>query len=415
MKVFVSSTSRDLVEHRAAAIRSLRRLGHQVIAMEEFTAATAYPLDRVLELVRSADAFVLIVAWRYGFIPDASRATSLPKIENEPLGRSITEWEYLAATEKPEPTILPFILSDTAPWPPQAMDGFDPTSPDDPGSTQRVRALRAKLMSEHIVSFFSDAEQLESLVGVAVASARLSRQVEINRIGPGNPLQGHVTTPDSSYAGGLLDVVACSAHERVITIDIATDWWSTRLYLLAFLLQRFTVAQRILVVENGRFVGLLALAPVVRVIGGLHPELAAFEEQVRIRTAEPDVVQEAAALIEVFKQAFTPARSGSAKERKVPLAEMREEGKKLTTTRANLARWFQDSLLTNPLNLLQADRASPLDLVRIFDYPGDFVPVIVGQGSAETEQSRCHVIDKGALSVQLARAYVTDLLDESGI
>ena len=55
MKVFVSSTSTDLAAHRAAAIQSLRRLGHQVIAMEDFTAATAYPLDQVLDLVRSAD------------------------------------------------------------------------------------------------------------------------------------------------------------------------------------------------------------------------------------------------------------------------------------------------------------------------------------------------------------------------
>ena len=59
--------------------------------------------------------------------------------------------------------------------------------------------------------------------------------------------------------------------------------------------------------------------------------------------------------------------------------------------------------------------------MRIFDYPGDFVPVIVEEGvaevpgdqdMAETEQQRCHVIDKSALSVQLARDYVTDLLDE---
>ena len=60
VKVFVSSTSRDLSEYRAAAIRSLRRLGHQVTAMEEFTATAAYPLDRVLELVRDADAYVVI-------------------------------------------------------------------------------------------------------------------------------------------------------------------------------------------------------------------------------------------------------------------------------------------------------------------------------------------------------------------
>ncbi len=61
------------------------------------------------------------------------------------------------------------------------------------------------------------------------------------------------------------------------------------------------------------------------------------------------------------------------------------------------------------------DSTSPLDLVRIFDYPGDSVPVILEQSVAATEQQRCHVIDKSALSVQLARAYVTDLLDEARI
>jgi hypothetical protein len=65
--------------------------------------------------------------------------------------------------------------------------------------------------------------------------------------------------------------------------------------------------------------------------------------------------------------------------------------------------------------LTRLNPASPLDLVRIFDYPGDFVPVIVGEGEASSEQSRCHVIDKAALSLQLARAYVADLLDETRV
>jgi hypothetical protein len=386
--------------------------------MEEFTAAAAYPLDRVLELVRGADCYVLIVAWRYGFIPDASRAKSLPKTEEDcSQNKSITEWEYLAAKEKPDRPILPFILADTAPWPPQNMDGFETVIPSAPASAERVRAFRARLMSEHIVSFFSDVEQLESLVGVAVASARLSRQVNINRIGPGNPLQGNASTPDSSYAGGLINVVQESATERVITIDIASGWWSTRLYLLAFLLHRFTAAQRLLVVDRGEFVGLLPLPPIIRSIVSLHPELASFEEQVRTRLVEPDVSQEVNALISAFEMAFTtpppqPAGTSETIEKQSKAPGIQEENKKFPVTRANLARWFQDTLLTKPLNLPRVDQASPLDLVRIFDYPGDFVPVIVGQGSVSTQQDRCHVIDKGALSLQLARAYVTDLLDE---
>lgn len=411
MKVFVSSTSTDLAAHRAAAIQSLRRLGHQVIAMEDFTAATAYPLDQVLDLVRSADGFVLIVAWRYGYIPGVGPSKPpAGTLSNAEL--SITEWEYWAARERSERAILPFVLAETAPWPPPDMDGFDVKRPGDPGSTERVREFRTRLMSEHVVSFFSSVEELESLVGVGVAAARLTRQVAINRIGPGNPLQGDATTPDSSYAQGILDVVRDRATERVITIDIANNWWSTRLYLLAFLLKRFTDAQRILVVAGGSFVGLVPLDPVISVIAAQHPELAAFEEAVRRRDPQPDVMREAEALVELFAKKFGTRGADPAEKERAVMYDV---------TGANLTRWFPDALLTNPLRLARVDPASPLDLVRIFDYPGDFVPVIVEGGVAEgrvdedmakTEQQRCHVIDKSALSVQLARDYVTDLLDE---
>jgi hypothetical protein len=93
VKVFVSSTSRDLLDFRAAAIRALRRLGHEVVAMEEFTAATTYPLDRVLKLVRSVDAYVLLVAWRYGFIPECGGVAGLPAFDDSNEPKSITEWE----------------------------------------------------------------------------------------------------------------------------------------------------------------------------------------------------------------------------------------------------------------------------------------------------------------------------------
>jgi hypothetical protein len=201
-------------------------------------------------------------------------------------------------------------------------------------------------------------------------------------------------------------LIVVSAAERVITIDISKDWWSTRLYLLAYLLQRFTAAQRILVVAGGSVVGLLPLSPAAQVIGAINPQLARFKETVRRRTAELDVMREAEALVDAFATEFGAGGSSAAEQERTAM---------YCLTAANLARWFPDALLTNPLRLQRVDPASPLDLVRIFDYPGDFVPVIVEQAVAETEQQRCHVIDKAALSVQLARAYVTDLLDESRI
>jgi Domain of unknown function (DUF4062) len=69
MRIFVSSSFEDLKEHRAAAIRVLRQLGHQVLAMEDMTAGTSAPLSKVLEMVDRSEAYVGIFAWRYGYSP----------------------------------------------------------------------------------------------------------------------------------------------------------------------------------------------------------------------------------------------------------------------------------------------------------------------------------------------------------
>ena len=75
MRIFVSSTFEDLREHRAAAIRVLRQLGHEVFAMEDMVAGPSNtPLARVIQMIDRSDAYVGIFAWRYGYIPPRPRA-----------------------------------------------------------------------------------------------------------------------------------------------------------------------------------------------------------------------------------------------------------------------------------------------------------------------------------------------------
>jgi hypothetical protein len=69
MKIYVSSTYQDLIDHRSAIDRTLRRMGHDVIGMEQYVAEGNKPLDRCLADVRLADLYVVIVGWRYGYIP----------------------------------------------------------------------------------------------------------------------------------------------------------------------------------------------------------------------------------------------------------------------------------------------------------------------------------------------------------
>ena len=60
--IYVSSTYKDLVEYRSAVAATLRQLGHQAIAMEDYVAADNRPLDVCLNDVARCDAYVGLFA-----------------------------------------------------------------------------------------------------------------------------------------------------------------------------------------------------------------------------------------------------------------------------------------------------------------------------------------------------------------
>ncbi len=85
-KIYLSSTFKDLAEHRQEVYRVLRQLGHDAISMEDYTATARPPKEKCLADVQACDAYVGIFAWRYGFIsPDEAKA--------------ITELEYREALD----------------------------------------------------------------------------------------------------------------------------------------------------------------------------------------------------------------------------------------------------------------------------------------------------------------------------
>jgi hypothetical protein len=71
---------------------------------------------------------------------------------------------------------------------------------------------------------------------------------------------------------------------------------------------------------------------------------------------------------------------------------------KVDLTAELLRRWFGDTMLQQPLHIADLQRASVVDLLRLLDYPNDYVPVLTrhepaieGQPAAE----RVDVVDKG--------------------
>lgn len=434
MRIFVSSSFEDLREHRAAAIRVLRQLGHEVLAMEDMIAGATAPLAKVLEMVDRSEAYVGIFAWRYGYVPalvaepHPPAAINISVVEGAVDGEtSITHYEYLRAVQRKLP-IMAFLLDEHYPWPPQFIDGFDKTRVQAPANADKIRALRQLLQQERVVSWFTTPSDLEARVSAAVTMAGLTSQLDLQ---PATALDPNTGVPgDTSAEFGITQaIIAAGDHQHALKIDLATTWWSTRLYLIATLAHRLTQARRILVVDtkpdavppiagvpatplqrvDERFIGQLSTSAIVSTIGPMLPALRTFGQWLQTRPVDySEASAEIAAILDGWRTAFGDVLGVHANERMT----------KVDLTAELLRRWFGDAMLQQPVYITDLQRASVVDLLRLLDYPNDYVPVLTRhapaiEGQPATEQ--VDVIDKGALNARLARTYLVELLDRARI
>jgi tetratricopeptide (TPR) repeat protein len=146
MKVFISSTYKDLIEYRAAAIRAVEGTNYQASKMEVFGARPDEPLDACLKEVEESDFFLGIYAHRYGYVPANSEI-------------SITEMEYVHA-RKLGKTIYCFVIDEeNQPWLPKFIEG-------EPGAS-KLKDFKRRIQTDHVCAFFTSAEDL----GMKVANA----------------------------------------------------------------------------------------------------------------------------------------------------------------------------------------------------------------------------------------------------
>ena len=101
--VFVSSTYRDLVDHRAAVKDQIARRDMLFRGMDRFGADPSHiaPAAKIVEEVRNADAYLGIFGVRYGSIDQAT-------------GLSMTELEFNEAEASGKPMLL-YVIRDDAP------------------------------------------------------------------------------------------------------------------------------------------------------------------------------------------------------------------------------------------------------------------------------------------------------------
>jgi CheY-like chemotaxis protein len=156
MKIFLSSTYRDLIEYRAAGAEALERLGQQGIRMEVFgarpTDATRVCFDEIAE----ADALVGIYAHRYGHIPDGQTI-------------SITEQEFDFARSKLRPVFC-FLIDDEHPWPPKHIEG-EP-------SRSALLSFKSRLQSQVVTESFSTPHDFAFKLASSVGRFLLTQKVK---------------------------------------------------------------------------------------------------------------------------------------------------------------------------------------------------------------------------------------------
>jgi Domain of unknown function (DUF4062) len=99
-QIFVSSTYKDLLEERQAAVEAILRAGHIPAGMELFAAQNKPQMDVIKEWIEESDIFCLILGARYGSIEPES-------------GKSYVECEYDHAVKLGKP-IFSLVLEDGA-------------------------------------------------------------------------------------------------------------------------------------------------------------------------------------------------------------------------------------------------------------------------------------------------------------
>ena len=135
-RIYISSTIQDLGPFREEVYKAVRRLGHTSVAMEDWAASDTPVLDTILKAVRESDVLIVLVAWRYGYVPPGQDV-------------SITELELRAAREADIPCLI-FLVPDDTPWPRAFIDA----------DTSRIRAFRESLRKQFGVACFENPAEL---------------------------------------------------------------------------------------------------------------------------------------------------------------------------------------------------------------------------------------------------------------
>jgi hypothetical protein len=138
----ISSTARDLPQHRKEVMDACLRQGMFPVMMEHLPASDAEAISASWKMVDEANIYLGVFAHRYGYVPKGHAI-------------SVTEMEYNRAVERKIPRCI-FV-----------MDKEHPLTIDDvemgEGAT-KLEAFKERVQTENIVNFFKSPADLRANV-----------------------------------------------------------------------------------------------------------------------------------------------------------------------------------------------------------------------------------------------------------
>lgn len=395
MKIYLSSTQKDLERHRARVAEVLRQADNKVLYMEDYPAEESRPLDRCVAHVASANLYVGIFAWRYGFVPkkEGKSATLPPGVVHGKT--SITEAEYHAAGQANIPRLI-FLLADSEPWLPMQMDVH--TGESDGG--RRIAELRGMLRERHLVSFFTTPDNLANAVLAAVRRQDLSRKLELKTLQQADA-HSWLMNPDPAPPPGLYDTTMMTITTKIqelddetyMIVDIGTGrtWWSTRLYFLASLLVDLTDVRLLVFIDDKkRLFGVTSAVSLRNAFARRLDTLQDYESQLDASAAHDDLETELNRRGGAWETAMTGAGG--------------EEMVKSWVRKQELRRYLGDALIQRSVEWPGEDegRMAVLDVVdQVIKWPQDFVPIV-------RDDIFYNVVERDALTEEIAKIFVED-------
>jgi tetratricopeptide (TPR) repeat protein len=136
----ISSTAKDLPEHRKQLLEACLRADTVPLLMETLPADPADAVAVSLRMVDEADVYLGVFAYRYGYVPPGHEV-------------SITELEYLRAVERKIPCLI-FFMHEDHPVRPRDVETGSPG--------ERLARLKDRIGTAHVAAFFRSPEDLRA-------------------------------------------------------------------------------------------------------------------------------------------------------------------------------------------------------------------------------------------------------------